>query len=154
MSKTIALYKTNHFKPYIIALCIVTGICVYMLFKNGINFSSNKTISISIVILLIIIQILHLTLGYIRIINNKEQLIIQKEIFNLIYHRKKIIKPFDVELVNDLETDYFIGGNIEFLKYRFSHNKGLIFYNKNGKILYKIGISNKINAEKLFEQIN
>lgn len=154
MHKTITEFNVNKFKVYLFFGITLFLILIYALINTEYQNSKVKFTLIILSLIFLLLNNCWLIFGKIKIITNKDSLIIQKKIFDFIFFEKKIKKPFETELVCELETDYYIGlGKLEFFKYRFTHKKGLIFYNKQNRIIYKIGINDKVDAEKIFDEI-
>lgn len=154
MSKVITSYKTNNFKPIIIGFSAIATLCIYKISKIDFFIHSFKLYFYILILLISLFNLAWLSFGRIEISEDSNAIVIQKKLFEITIFRKAIIKPFDVELLDNLKSDYYMGGDIEILRYRFTHKKGIRFINKTSKnIIYEVGINDNINPNKILNRI-
>ena len=155
MKKTIIKYKENLFLTYTISRLSTLLLGIYFTYHLHSQVDTIWKYGLIILLIWISIEISLILFSKIKLISTKKELIIEKEIFYLRYYRKIISKPFEIEIVDKLESDYYIGRRKKgWFTILFYYKKGLKFYDKNGDFLYKIGINDSIDANKIFDRID
>lgn len=153
MSKEIIKYKVNRFISYSIITYSFFLIIFFIIIKNINSLEYNWGFLIFVILFLsIIIDNLWLTFGIIVLNIETKGIVINKKIFNITFYTKKIIKPFNVELIQDLKSSYYIGRPRNWSSYY--HKYGLRFRDNDNKLIYEIGINDDINPRIIFDKIN
>ncbi|WP_299247711.1 hypothetical protein [uncultured Aquimarina sp.] len=152
MKTKIAYYNVNRFAPYIIYSSVFLTVFLYALITNHKKIELLGIIMIVVFIIGILIDITWLLFGKIQLSIDKKQFIIEKKLFNIKLFNKKVTRPFDVELIHNLKSDYYLARN-PFNWFTFYHKNGLKFMKKNGDLIYEIGLNDNVNANLIFEKI-
>ena len=153
LSKEIIKYKVNRFISYSIITYSFFLLIFFILIKNINSLEYNWGVLFLVIIFLkIIIDNLWLTFGIIVLNIETKEIVINKKIFNITLYRKKIIKPFNVELVQDLKSSYYVGRPRNWSSYY--HKNGLRFTDNNDKLIYEIGLNDNTNPQIIFDKIN
>ncbi|AXT54601.1 hypothetical protein D1815_02115 [Aquimarina sp. AD1] len=152
MRTQIAYYNVNRFTLYVIYNSIFLIIFIYILIINNKKIELLGIIMLVVFIIGTLFDVMWLLFGKIQLSIDKEQFVIQKKLFDIKLFNKKIPRPFDVELVYDLKSDYYLARN-PFNWFTFYHKTGLRFMKKNGVLIYEIGLNDNIDAKLIFDKI-
>lgn len=154
MKNVIVSYKVNKFIPYIVFRSIFLCILIYAALKGKVLINPILAYSIvSLISLIIIKDILLLLFETIQLVRLEKKILVEKRILGAKFSTKEINKPFDIEIVYNIKSNYNLGSsNQDWL--RFYHKKGLRFFKKDGEMIYEIGLNDKIDAKQIFDKIN
>ena len=152
MDKLIVVFRVNRFWVYIAFNLFLLVMLSYCLFKVEfvIDF---KSVVISILMATILKEILWSLFAKVFILKINTGIKIQKKLFGIKFSEEIVKKPYEVEIVDELLSENYIGRKWNgFFSLRFYHKKGLKFYHSNK--VYALGLSDKIDSNFVFRQIN